>query len=129
MKKLIAILSIMVLGAFALTACSTSTSTSSFGVVGDGSSISITAENADTDQSAESDLTVEEGNVVVLDCGSLTEGKIEAVLTATSGDQNPSISVSAKESATAEVPAGEYKVKINVLEKANGSATLKAQAK
>ena len=71
MKKIIAILSIMILGVFILSGCQSTSTSSSFGVMGDGSSISITAENADTDQSAESSLTVEDGYVVVFDASSL----------------------------------------------------------
>ena len=95
-----------------------------------GAGIKVTAEHADADMAGTGNLTVGENEDVVIDASNLTEGKLEIKFT-NEADKNiaPSASVSAKDSATISMDAGEYSVEVSPEQNTNGTATINTTPK
>lgn len=112
-----------------LTGCASSSS-SSFGVVSAGDAgITITAQNAEANSSGSTEITVAQEGKAVFDATSLKTGKLQIQLKDAQGNEMQSTSVSAKDKASFDIVPGEYKAEVSVLEKADGTASFRIDAR
>ena len=91
--------------------------------------ITITAENAEAGESADTEFVTENASPVVFDANELTEGKLMVTFKDAEGQTVAESSVSAKNVSTFNVPAGTYTVVVSVVETATGSAKIIAENK
>ena len=127
MKKIMVFLMALVLGTVLLAGCSVEVGGSSFEMSAEGNLMTITAKNADTDSSVESELELEKNSRIVLDAKKLTAGKLKLTLNDKAGKEVSTTSASAGDSAAITADAGNYTVVINVLEKADGEAEVRIE--